>query len=335
MRLVSFVISLLALTVSVAAQSGGVNARTGQPNTSPDLSLGSIRGRVVLPNGAPINTQVKVTLLSLRGTRDETLTDNQGQFFFRSLPPADYSVEVDADRLRFDVSTERVQVLGGTSTVVNVTLKEKKGSAGIRPDGNVVSVGEITPDVPDKARKEFERANKFADAGKPLEAIEHLRKAIAIYPNFMMAHNDLGAQLLEQGDLDEAVTELRRATELDPKAFNPYLNLGIVLLRQKKYAEAAETLKKALSLGSDSPAAKLYLGLALLNANDLAGAERELKGAYNLGGPTYGDALFYLGELYMKRGERARARQTFEIYLRGEPNAANAAQARKLIGVLQ
>jgi Tfp pilus assembly protein PilF len=336
MRLASLVICILAFAAAVAAQSGSINPRTGQPNTQPDLSLGSIRGRVVLPNGSPLNTQVKVILLSLRGTRDITLTDNQGQFEFHSLPPAQYTIEVEADKLLFEISSERAQVFGGAASVVNITLKEKTSSARNNSGSNVISVGEIGKDVPDKAKKEFERASKLSDAGKALEAIDHLRKAIAIYPNFMMAHNDLGAQLLEQGNLDEAATELHRAIELDPKAFNPYLNLGIVLIRQKKFTEAADTLRKSLSLMSDSPAAKLYLGLALMNKNDFGDAERELKAAYHLGGTVYSDALFYLGELYMRKGERKLARQAFEDYLHDEPsNATNAAQARKLIGTLQ
>jgi tetratricopeptide (TPR) repeat protein len=335
MCLVKLLLILLACTVSVAAQSGSINPRTGQPTFSPDMSLGSIRGRVVLPNGASLNQAVKVNLLNLRGTRDMVFTDNQGQFEFRSLPPAEYTLEVEADRLRFDVSSERVQVFRGAASVVNITLKEKTAPDGNKSDGNVISVGEIGPDVPSKARKEFERASKLSKEGKALEAIEHLRKAIAIYPDFMMAHNDLGAQLLDAGNLNEAAAELHSAIEIDAKAFNPYLNLGIVLIRQKKFTEAAGTLRKALSLQSDSPPAKLYLGLALMNMNDLEVAERELKAAYNLGGTSYSDALFYLGELYMKRGNRALARQALEAYLHDAPEAANADQARKLIGRMQ
>src|ERR1043165_75681 len=336
MRLASLVIGILAFAVSSAAQSGSINPRPGQRNTQPDMTLGSIRGRVVLPNGSPLNTQVKVTLLNLRGTRDMTLTDNQGQFEFNSLPPAQYTIEVETDRLLCESASDRAQVLGGTTSVVNITLKEKPAAPGNRPDGNVISVGEIDQDVPDKARKEFERASKLSEAGKSLEAIDHLKKAIAIYPNFMMAHNDLGAELLEQGNLNEAATELRRAIELNRKAFKPYLNLGIVLIKQKKFTEAADTLRKSLSLMSDSPAAKLYLGLALMNVNDFKDAERELKAAHDLGGAVYSDALFYLGELYLSKGERKLARQAFEAYLQDEPNnAANAAQARKLIGTLQ
>jgi len=262
-------------------------------------------------------------------------TDNEGQFEFRTVNPGEYTLEVEGDNLRFDISTKRVQVFRGLPSVVIVALKEKAGGGENKAVGNVVSVGELGSDIPGNARKEFERASKLSKDGKVLEAIDHLTKAIAVYPNFMMAHNDLGAQFLEQGNLDEAATELRRAIAIDAKAFNPYLNLGIVLIRQKRFAEAADTLRKALSLESDSAAAQLYLGMALMNLNDLEGAERELKAAYNLGGITYSVALFYLGELYMNRGERSLARQAFEAFLHDQPNAANAAQARKLIGMLQ
>ena len=72
-----------------------------------------------------------------------------------------------------------------------------------------------------------------------------------------------------------------------------------------------------------------------MHLNDSEGAERELNGAYELGGAAYSIALFYLGEIFMQKGERVRARQAFEAYLHDEPNAANAAQARKLIAMLQ
>jgi tetratricopeptide (TPR) repeat protein len=288
-----------------------------------------------MPNGTQISQAVRITLQSLRGTQDTVFTDNQGQFEFRSLAPGDYTIEVEADRLKFDTTVERVQVFRSAPTPVTIALKEKTANDGTKSASAVVSVGEIGKDVPAKARKEFDQASKLAKEGKALEAINHLRKAIDIYPNFMMAHNDLGAQLLEQGKFDEAALELKRAIEIDEKAFNPYLNLGVLLVRQKKFSEAAEILKKALSLESNSPAAKLYMGLALAGTNDLEGAERELKAAYNLGGASYSLALFHLGEVYMNRGERALARQALEAYLHDAPNAANAVQARKLISILQ
>jgi Flp pilus assembly protein TadD len=335
MRLVKLLIALLLFTVSVAAQTSGTRPSSTTASQPAETSSGSIRGKVVMPNGSQISQAVRITLQNVRGIQDAIFTDNQGQFEFRGLSSGDYTIEVEADRLKFDTTTEHVQVFRSVPTPVTIALKEKATTNGTKAAGDVISVGEIGPDVPPKARKEFEQAGKLAKEGKALEAIAHLRKAIAIYPNFMMAHNDLGAQLLEEGKLDEATAELQLAIKIDAKAFNPYLNLGVVLIRQKRFAEATEALRKALSLESNVPSAKLYMGLALIGTNNLEGAERELKAAYNLGGPSYSIALFHLGEVYMNRGERVLARQAFEAYLHDAPNAANAVQARKLIGILQ
>lgn len=291
----------------------------------------------MLSNGTSVSQAVRISLQNFRGTQAVIFTDNDGQFDLPNLTPGEYTLEVQGDKLRYDAITEQVQVFRGAPTSVTITLKEKSASDSnqAKPPGDVVSVNELDKDVPPKARKEFERASKLASEGKAAEAIEHLRKALTLYPDFMMAHNDLGAQLLEQGKLDEATTELQRAIELDAKTFNPRLNLGIILVRQQRFSEAAETLKQALSLESNSPAAKLYLGMALVGLNDLDGAERELKASYNLGGISYAVALFHLGEVYMNKGERLNAQRAFEAYLHDAPNAANAAEARKLISMLR
>ena len=60
-----------------------------------------------------------------------------------------------------------------------------------------------------------------------------------------MAHNDLGAQLLELNRLDEAEKQLRLALEIDPAAFNPTINLGIVLLKKHEIQSAIAVLEKA------------------------------------------------------------------------------------------
>jgi tetratricopeptide (TPR) repeat protein len=323
---------LILFTVGISAQGRGT-APTSTPRV--DMGSGSIHGKVVLPDGSPVNTAVRVSLQNFRGVLADLFTDNQGQFDITKLVPGAYTLQIEADRLRYDVAVRQVQVFRGMPANEVITLRLKLGAKADTPTGETVSVNELGDKVPAKARKEFERASKLAAEGKSAEAIEHLRSAIALYPDFVMAHNDLGAQLLEQGDLDEAAEELHRAIELNPKAFNPFLNLGIVLIRQHKFSEAAETLKTAVSLSSNSPAARLYLGEALLGTNNPDGAEHEFRSAYTLGGPAYALSLFYLGQIYMNKGERINARKAFEAYLHDAPNGTNAAEAHKLINMLQ
>jgi TolA-binding protein len=303
---------------------------------SPQTSgAGSISGRVLFPNGSWVNESVRISLETSRGVRSSVYTDNQGQFIFRGLAPGIYQVVVDTGNSQFEVSSARIEVFPGSPALLNIILKEKKSSKQSMSSGSIVSATELDEAVPSKARKEFERASNASKEGNTDEAIAHLRKAIELYPAYLMARNDLGAQLLDQGKLAEAEEELRKAIALDAKAFNPYLNLGIVLVQQQHFSEAAEILKKAIALEASSPPARLYLGQALAALNDLPGAEKELKAAHDLGGPVYAVALFRLGEVYLSMGDRQRALKTFQRYLSEAPDAPNAPEAKRLIGTLK
>jgi tetratricopeptide (TPR) repeat protein len=197
-----------------------------------------------------------------------------------------------------------------------------------------VSATELDPAIPAKAKKEFERASDAGNAGKTEEAITHLRKAIELYPAYLMARNDLGTHLLAQGKLDEAADEFQRAIKIDPKAFNPKLNFVIVLVQQHKFSEAVVFLREAIGLDSAAPSAHLYYGLALEGMNDLE-AEKELTTAHDLGGRPYALALYHLGHIYLDRGDRKKAVETFSLYLSEAPRANNAGEVKALLATIR
>jgi tetratricopeptide (TPR) repeat protein len=307
----------------------------GRPVQEDKTLLGSIRGRILLPSGNFISTNEKVTLLTFRDTIATIYTDGQGQFEFPDLGPGNYQIELDpTDREHFQVSVERVQVFKGAPSIVTLTLKPRESSKKTSLDA-AISVSELGQDIPANAKKEFDRAGKASQRGLVGEAIAHLRKAIEIYPGFVMARNDLGVQLLSQGNLEGAAQELQAAANLDPHSFNPLLNLGIVFVQQHRFTEAATVLHKALSLEPSSAAGRLYSGIALMALGNLNGAEKDLKSAYEVGGSQYALALFHLGQLYMNKGERRLALESFQRYLSDDPKAANADQVRKMIALLQ
>ncbi len=326
------VLVMLALAPLCVAQTGRQVDRQQQGRES---DAGSIHVFVVLPNGAPLNQAAKLTLQTPRGSEFVTYTNFQGQYEYKRVPVGNYDLVAEDESQKFEIATQRVQVMKDLPTVVTFTLKEKSAGTAATPGHASVSVGELDKNVPKEARKEFERGSKAAAAGQTDVAITHLQKAVALYPAFMMAHNDLGAQLLEAGRLAEAATELRAAAKLDPTAYNPRLNLGIVLIRQKQFTAAAQVLDEAIALDPQAPAARLYAGMAYLTLKDFERAEKELRLAYESGGTEYAQALFHLGQLYLSRGNRALALQHFEAYLREMPNAPNAEQVKKLIGTLR
>ena len=318
---------------SALSAIGQTLPRTAQSSSSNNGGDAAIRGRIVLPGGGFLSEGVRISLQTIRGTDSTIYTDNTGAFQFTRLTPGRYQVVIEPDSRRFEVLTESVELTRGSVALLNIALKEKPELGKLK--GSTISVAELDPRVPAKARKEFERASELNREAKTDEAIEHLRKAIALYPRYLVAHNDLGAQLLDLGRLDQAEEELRTAIGIDPTAFNPALNLGIVLTKKHQWQPAKEVLSKAVSLQSQSPAARLYLGLALEGASDFDQAQKEFVAAYDLGGNEYVVALFHLGQIYMNRGDRDLARESFRRYLKEAPNASNYDQVRKLIAMLE
>ena len=323
------------LLLVVVFLSGGRG--TAQPSSieSPEIDRtgrGSIRGRVVMPDGSFFSGSVKITLQTLSTNVITVYTDNQGQFEFTRLLPALYTLEVEADRRDFEVVSETIQVYRGMPSTVTISLKPKNANSERKADVGTVSVVELSQKIPSKALKEYKKSREARNAD---EAIVHLRNAINIFPDYVRARADLGAYLLMKGMLDEAAEVLQRAVDLDNKSFYPALNLGIVFVQQQRFDEASAVLTKALSLQPSSAAAQLYLGLAYVALEKLDLAEAALKTAHALGGSGSAIALFHLGELYMKRGERESALKAFENYLTAVPDARNANQVRKLIDMLR
>ena len=80
----------------------------------------------------------------------------------------------------------------------------------------------------------FGRAHRAA--GRPDEAVEHLRRAIALAPEAAGAHHELALAYAEEGRLDPAAGELREVLRLDPE--NGAASHNLAVLEQRLAARA-------------------------------------------------------------------------------------------------
>ena len=81
-------------------------------------------------------------------------------------------------------------------------------------------------------------------------AIAECQRAIEIDPDFGNPYNDIGAYLIEKGQIDEAIPWLEMATgamRYDNPAF-PYFNLGRVWELKHNFARALSFYQKALEI---------------------------------------------------------------------------------------
>lgn len=84
-------------------------------------------------------------------------------------------------------------------------------------------------------------------------AIAECKKAILVDPDFGNPYNDIGAYLIELGQLDEAIPWLEkagRATRYEAPHY-PHFNLGRIYIAKEMYNRALEEFRIALDLRSD------------------------------------------------------------------------------------
>ena len=74
------------------------------------------------------------------------------------------------------------------------------------------------------------------------------RQAIALRPNFILAHNSLGSLFKRQDKLDEALAAYQQAVALVPNDAEIHNSLGNILKDQGKFDLALASFDRALSL---------------------------------------------------------------------------------------
>jgi tetratricopeptide (TPR) repeat protein len=92
-------------------------------------------------------------------------------------------------------------------------------------------------------------------------AIAQCKVAIEVDPDFGNPYNDIGAYLVEKGELAEAIEWFERAKlakRYEPKHF-PYLNLGRVYASQGKLSRAIGEFRQVLELMPGEPIATAAL----------------------------------------------------------------------------
>src|SRR5262249_26313839 len=140
----------------------------------------------------------------------ETFTDMSGRFFFSGVSRGRYQLIAEGDGQTFE--TTRVEAegpaFGGAPPVVtqNIQLRLKPATAAAPPPG-VTSVEEADPNLPRRAREEYQKGIKDAGDNKPESAIKHLTEAISVHPQFYSAYITLAEQygkLNRNGDAADA-----------------------------------------------------------------------------------------------------------------------------------
>lgn len=317
----------LCFAGSVFAQISGISDSESQTNLG---GMNSIVGTVFAPSGRPLEARVRIRLsTSTRGDRLFT-TNQNGAFAFRGLPSGSYTITIDkeAEYKPYSASVDVMQFRGGPPQTYTLNIRlEFKDRVEVKPA--VVSAEFLN--VPKKALDYYNGAIEKAKTGDHLAAVEQLKLAIAEYPSFTTAFNELGVQYLKLNRLEDANQAFQNALKIDPESFPALINRGIANVMMKRYGEAVPILRKALKKNDQSAVGHYFLGQALANLGLFDEAEKGLLTSLQLGKEQMKEAHRILAIIYTSRGAKKKAVEELETYLKLTPDTPDAEKLKEMI----
>jgi Flp pilus assembly protein TadD len=266
-----------------------------------------------------------------------TWADWKGRFHFSDVMPGTYSLGI------------YVPDQGGITQTVDITksFADRKGRIERKFEFNeqtlrallnsepqsIVSVRELS--IPPKSVSEYRKAQSRLAHHDVDGAIEHLKKAVALAPQFIEAVNDLGTISFQQREFAQAEHYFRQALQQDPHAYEPLVNLGGALLAQGRAREALAVNLHAQDTRPSDPLANAQLGLSYFAIGEYEPAIACFRTTEQLDPAHFSNPQITLAEIYIRREDSAAAVRELESFLKFHPDSPHAQSVRETIDELK
>jgi len=206
--------------------------------------------------------------------------------------------------------------------------------------------------APNSKDVQLSNTNAAANPNAPAGAVATVDPAIA-------AFNE-GARLANAGDDAGAIKKINEAVTLKPDLIAGWEALANLYLRGKDYKNAIDDAKKALALADDETEMYQVLYTSYTATGDkVAAAEAKKKLPANAGGlfndaaklinagkdadaepllkqaiaadPTFAEAYYELGMVYVRAGKNADAKANLQKYIELDPKGKDVATAQEML----
>jgi tetratricopeptide (TPR) repeat protein len=305
---------LLAWTPSAKAQSAAT-----------EKGDGSISGIVYALGNNHTADQVAVSLKSHEaGIFRSVLTDYDGRFEVKGLPPSTYEINIEEQGYEPYRSTVRLE---GPSINVELHLRATPLQQDLR-EGYTVSVRELT--IPGKAKEEYRKGLEGLAKKAFTESLKHFMKAVGAFPNYYEAFYHQGVVQASLGQMEKAMQAFQTAINLSGGRYaNAQFGVGYMLYLQGKPAEAERIVRRGLEIDQNSADGYVILGMALLRLDRTDEAEKNAREAL-LRNPNKADAYLVLADTYARRQNYREQILDLDTYLKLDPTGPASQRAQQI-----
>lgn len=293
-------------------------------------SSGHVHVRFTFANGV-CYPFTHVQLIGANGLLGERMPDDQCEVDFASVPAGTYHVKASGQNLS-DTDSLIATAAWSADLLVHVRPPAEPERGIKAPVDSLVSAADLA--VPAKAKKDFVKATELASREDFAKAIQALHHAIAIYPAFAGAYNNLGVLYQRLGDPVQERDSLQKAIDIDDHYVLAFLNLGRMRIRAQDFAGAEVPLRRAAALAPNDPMPLLLLAFSQLMERRFDEAVATSRRAHSLG---ISHALVHriAARALEQQGQTTSAAAELESFLSEEPSGSRSGEARKELDMVR
>jgi tetratricopeptide (TPR) repeat protein len=292
--------------------------------------------RVTFENERPAGDQIHVELLTDAGVPvANAFTDQEGRASFRVTFPGAFRLEASGTAIQGTTSTTfRVEDMDKSRTVF-VKVKPKVDTSAATSKPNTPAVTSATElRIPSDAQKAFHKGLEAWEHHDLPKAAEYFEKAIAIYPAYDTAYNNLGVMYYQSNQVEKARSAFEKSVALNEKNADADRNLARILINDGNFVRAQELLKKSLLVEPLNPVTLTLLCVAQAQSGDIDGALATARKTHQLPHEGYPLVHYIAGRALEQEGKPQQAYTEYETYLSESPNGAEAQQVRSALAHL-
>lgn len=267
------------------------------------------------PKGEPLDRPAVVTLFR-NGQAYDQGTTKAGFVKFDHVPYTELKVQVIAPG--YETATKDFSVSGPGSVTVALNLEPMEAEEAAASLG----LSKLSP----KVRKDVGKALGALRARKPADALHPLEAAQKNAPNSPEIEYLWAVYSSQIKDDAQARAHWTKTLELNPRHLGALLSVSEDLLQGKKPADAAPYLHRAVDAEPLSWRAHALLAEALVLQSQYSDGATEAQRAIELGHERAASAELILAQALAATGERDKAIQALDAYVKSHPGDSVAAK---------
>jgi len=298
---------------------------------------GNLKVWVTFPDGRPCNVAAHVQLMSSAGlsVAAETYTSEHGEAELYNVAAGTYHLVVSgqgietADSGVFEIDPRK----SSQSVYVTVTRTPDENQPSATGGGATVSAADLH--IPENAAKEFDKATPLMAQHEWKKAIDHLNRAVVIYPQYAAAWNNLGAAYARLGDSAHEREALEKAVSLNDHFAAAFVNLAKLAISDRDLGRAEGLLDKAAASEPTNAQTLILLANVELLQQHYDAAIANCSKVHTLGAEKHALVHYIAGRALEHENRLPEAVTEFQAFLKEEPDGDRANAVRSEVFSLQ